>query len=101
MTPLLGFRVEMDHLVPLTFPVMIIVLVSRERWRKFGNGIAVLLIFFFFGVPWVLYTQGVPQGIDLSVDEILFLFWPISSLIGLYWMRWWMIRPPRTWMDQA
>jgi hypothetical protein len=101
ITPLLGFAVEMDQLVPLTLPVMMIVLVSRDRWRKFGYGIAILLLAFFFGVPWLLVTQGVPQGFDLSVDEILFLFWPVSSLVGLYWMRWWMIRPPRTWLDQV
>jgi hypothetical protein len=100
-TPLLGFHVEMDQLVPLTLPVMMILLASRERWRKFGNVVAILLLVFFFGFPWLIYTQGVPQGIDLSVHEILFLFWPASSMIGLYWMRWWMIRPPRTWLDQV
>ena len=101
ITPLLGMRVEMDQLVPLLLPVMLIVVISRERWRKLGYGIALLLMLFFFGVPWLLITQGVPQGISLPVDEILFLFWPLFALIGLYWMRWWMIRPPRTWLDQV
>jgi hypothetical protein len=101
ITPLLGFHVELDQLVLLTLPIMMIVLVSRDRWRKFGSTVAILLLAFFFGVPWLLVMQGVPQGFDLSVDEVLFLFWPASSLIGLYWMRWWMIRPPRTWLDQV
>ena len=29
----------------------------------------------------------------------LFLLLPILILIGLYWMRWWSVRPPRTLAD--
>jgi hypothetical protein len=98
-TPLLGQHVELDQLILLIFPVMVIVLISRERWKKLGNGIAFLLLIFYFGVPWLVFTQGIPQGFSLGKDEILFLFWPVSAIIGLYWVRWWMIRPPRTWLD--
>lgn len=100
-TPLLGIRTEMDRLVLLTLPVMLIIVISRERWRKLGNGIALFLLLFFSGVPWLLFAQGAPQNIGLQTDEVLFLFWPLFTVIGLYWMRWWMIRPPRTWLDQV
>ena len=99
--PLLGHNVEMDQLVSLTLPVILIVLISRERWRKLGNGISFLLVLFYFGVPWLLFMQGAPQGLDLSSEETLFLFWPVFATLGLYWIRWWMIRPPRTWLDRA
>ena len=100
-TPLVGFRVEMDQLVLLTMPVMLIIVVSRERWRKLGNGIAFLLLLFFFGAPWLIFSQGAPQWLGLLDGETLFLFWPLFAFIGLYWVRWWTIRPPRTWQDQA
>ena len=99
VVPLLGYRVELDQLLPLAMPIILVIVISRERWQKLGNGIAILLVLFFFGVPWLIYTQGVPPGISLDADEILFLFWPIFAVIGLYWIRWWMIRPPRTWLD--
>lgn len=99
VTPLLGQRVQMDQLVLLSMPLMLIVAVSRERWRKFGIAIVFMILLFFFGLPWLLYTQGAPQGIGLTGEELLFLFWPVFVTIGLYWMRWWIIRPPRTWMD--
>lgn len=98
-TPLLGYPVEMDQLVPLMMPIILIVLISRERWRKLGNAIAFLLLIFFFGLPWLIYTRGAPSGIGLQNDELLFLIWPVFTVIGLYWVRWWMIRPPRTWAD--
>jgi hypothetical protein len=89
----------MDHLFPLTMPIMLVVMISRERWKKLGDGIAFLLLWFFFALPWLLFIQGVPARIGLSKDEILFLFWPVFTVLGLLWVRWWMIRPPRTWLD--
>ena len=100
-TPLLGHHVELDHLFPLTMPIMVVILISRERWKKLGDGIAFLILWFFFGLSWLLYIQGVPDWIGLSKDEILSLFWPAFTVIGLYWVRWWLVRPPRTWLDSA
>jgi hypothetical protein len=101
VTPLLGYHFELDQLVPLSLPVMLTVVISRERWLKLGNGIAFLLVILYFGVPWLLLTLGVPQGYSLQKEETLFIFWPIFTSLGLYWVRWWMIRPPRTWLDRA
>ena len=100
-SPLLGYRIEMEQLLPLTLPVILVIVISRERWQKFGNWVAILLILFYFGLPWLLFAQGAPQEIGLRTDEILFLFWPVSAVVGLYWIRWWMVRPPRTWLDRA
>jgi hypothetical protein len=97
--PLLGYPVEMDQLVPLTLPIMLVIVYSRERWLKLGNGIAFFVLLFFFGLPWLLFLKGVPQGYGLQADQVLFLFWPIFTVVGLYWVRWWVVRPPRTWLD--
>lgn len=99
VTPLLGHHVELDYLFPLTLPVMLVILVSRERWKKLGDGIAFLLLWFFFGLPWLLFERGMPSGVGLTQEEVLFLFWPVFTILGLYWVRWWMVRPPRTWLD--
>jgi hypothetical protein len=99
VTPLLGYHVELDDLFPLTLPIMLVCIISRERWKKLGDGIAFLLLWFFIGLPWLLFMQGVPEGIGLHEDQILFLFWPLFTVLGLYWVRWWMVRPPRTWLD--
>lgn len=100
VTPLLGQRVELDQLFPLTLPIMLVVMISRERWKKVGDGVAFLLLWFFFGLPWILYFQGVPEGFGLSMEQFLFIFWPVFSVLGLLWARWWMVRPPRTWLDR-
>ena len=100
-TPLLGFHIELEQLVVLTVPLMLVVTLSRERWRKIGSGLAVVLVIFFFGLPWYLFVRGLPWEIGLNNDEIMFLFWPVFAIIGLYWVRWWAIHPPRTWLEHA
>jgi hypothetical protein len=32
---------------------------------------------------------------------LIFLFLPLFTLLGLYWIRWWAIRPPRIFTDLA
>ena len=97
--PMLGLPVEMDQLVLLMAPSVLILIFAFERWRRFGYGVAFLLLLLFTGVPWLIYYQGLPQGFSLSMNETLFIFLPLASVIGLYWVRWWVIRPPRTWLD--
>jgi hypothetical protein len=99
-TPLLGQRVELDQLFPLTLPIILVTIVARERWKKLGDGIAFLLLWFFFGLSWLSYEQGLPEWIGISQEQFLFLFWPVFTVLGLYWARWWMVRPPRTWLDR-
>lgn len=98
--PLLGFRSELDNLVPLLFPAILFLVTVRERWKRIGDGLAVILLTAMTGLPWLFYL-GVLPALRLSTPETLYLFLPLFTLLGLYWMRWWMIRPPRTWMDHV
>ncbi len=97
-TPLLGFRSELDNLVVLFFPVVLFLVTVRERWKRIGEGIAIVLLAALFVVAW-LFSFGYLALPSLPASEALYLFLPLTALLGLYWMRWWIIRPPRTWLD--
>ncbi|MFZ5911360.1 MAG: glycosyltransferase 87 family protein [Chloroflexota bacterium] len=98
--PLLGFRSEPDNLVPLLFPAILFLVTARERWKRIGDGLAVTLLVVMTGLPWLFHLRVLP-ALRLPTPEILYLFLPLFTLLGLYWMRWWMIRPPRTWLDHV
>ena len=95
--PLLGFRTEVEHLSVLIIPLALIFAIIHDRWQRFGNGLIILLMVIIFALPWALYLFSVSR----FGAEIIFLFLPISTLIGLYWIRWWAIRPPRILSDLA
>ncbi len=98
--PLLGFRTEMEHLVVLIIPLALVFAVVHDRWRRIGNGLTFLLMLFIFAIPWLLYFLSFGSSYKFA-SELTFLFLPLSTLIGLYWIRWWAIRPPRILSDLA
>lgn len=98
--PLLGFRSEMENLSVLILPLAFVLAVAFERWRHIGNVLIFFLLLLLFSTPWVIYLVALPRYGRIA-EEILFLFYPVLTVIGLYWMRWWALRPPRTWADQA
>jgi len=98
--PLLGFRTEIEHLAVLIIPLALIFAIVHDRWHRFGDGLTILLILVIFILPWTLYLFAINRFGAIAQD-ILFLFLPLSTLIGLYWIRWWAIRPPRILSDFA
>ena len=98
--PLLGFRTEMENLAILVLPLALVFAITHERWRGIGNLLIFLILLLVFAVPWAIHFFAVPLFGKMA-EEILFLFYPALTLIGVYWVRWWAIRPPRTWFDRA
>lgn len=98
--PLLGFRTEMEHLTVLVIPLALVFAIIYDRWKRVGRLLTVLLPLLVLGLPWGMnfFASRLPQTV---AQEITFLFLPLFTVIGLYWIRWWAIRPPRIWADLA
>jgi hypothetical protein len=94
--PLLGFRTEMENLSVLVIPLALIFAIIHDRWHKISGFLTVLLMLFVFLIPWALSL--IPTHM---AQEITFLFLPLFTIVGLYWIRWWALRPPRIWTDLA
>jgi hypothetical protein len=97
-TPLLGFRTELENLAVLVLPLGLIFSVLRERWRA-GYWLTTLVLLLLVLVPWAALI-GSPLAFA-APGPFMFLFLPLTTVIGLYWTRWWAVRPPRTWLDRA
>ncbi|MBE0672781.1 MAG: hypothetical protein IH588_19560 [Anaerolineales bacterium] len=100
ITPLLGFRSEMEHLAVLVIPFALIFSVVYDRWRHIANVLTFFLLLIVFVIPWVAFFFAMSRY-GRIVQDIIFLFLPLAAIIGLYWIRWWAIRPPRVWSDLA
>ncbi len=95
--PLLGFRTEMDNLSILIIPLAFFLSVVSDRWNRMANFLLVILLMLVLLVPWVLLVFVQPQF--AAAESALFLFYPLFTVVGLYWIRWWAVRPPRVWAD--
>jgi len=98
-TPLMSFAIFPSNHVVLILPLVLILSVVWERWTRSR----ILMSIFIFGlallVPFGMYIQSVSEYSPLYLD-LLAVLPPIATVIGLYWMRWWVIHSPRTWFDQ-
>jgi hypothetical protein len=96
-TPLLGLRTELSNLIVMFPGLALIFVAAANRW-KMGYWLTSLLALLAFFVPWSFFMQWLLFHNQIAHD-LLFLFFPLFMVVGLYWTRWWFIRPPRTWMD--
>jgi hypothetical protein len=98
-TPLIGIRTGLSNLVVL-FPGLVLIFAgTMSRWR-IGSWLTALLYLIVLAVPWGLYNRFVLLHDQASWDY-LFLFFPLFTIGGLYWIRWWIFRAPRTWLEQV
>lgn len=98
VTPLAGVRSELQSLAVLIIPLALIFAVVRERWRA-GYWLGGSLLLLLFAAPWaVSLGTFVPPGLR---QQVIFLLLPGFTVAGLYWTRWWAIRPPRTWLERV
>lgn len=81
----------------LVIPLALIFAIVYDRWRR-GSILIPLILLAVFLIPWAFYFF-VPPRYQQVAQESIFLFLPLVTIIGLYWIRWWAIRPPRLWSD--
>src|SRR5258706_1668840 len=99
MNPIMGFAIfPANYIVLLPAAILVTALVwDRLEDNRFvlSAFLIGLISFFYFG--FYFETLGVSSQI---YSELIIILPPILAVIGLYWMRWWVVRPPRISADQ-
>ena len=99
ITNLIGVHTSTVNFVALLPALVLVLAIWNERWGRLGRWLVVLsIISIFFGF-WALFLWGLKAGISPDLNPFIFLALPVFLLIGLYWIRWWAIRPPRLPLD--
>ena len=98
-TPLVGFAIFPTNHVVLLPALILIVMLVWERWTRQRVWFVLLILLMAILVPYGLYARIITNYNRLTLDMLTILP-PIVTIIGLYWMRWWAFRSPRTWSDQ-
>jgi hypothetical protein len=83
----------------MLLPVLFLIFrIMEDRWGKGGRLVEWLIIGLIgFGLWWLFLTSV--QGNQES--SVMYLPLPIFCLIGLLWVRWWYLNPPRVYVDQV
>ncbi len=100
VTPLISIKTELHDLTILVLPAGLLLAVIQERWHRSGKVISYFLMILLLVLPWAFYLKIIP-GLDRVGQELIFLSTPLLLIGGLYWMRWWSIRPPRSFLERT
>jgi hypothetical protein len=90
-----GIATDPGNFIILFFPMVLIFSVFRERWRVVGDWIVLGIMVVLSVGLWWLFLTTVTYGYQPQQHSVMFIPMPFFVLIGLYWVRWWVIRPTR------
>ena len=100
MAPCLGIPVVPQEEVVLFLPLILFLTILDERWTRPGRwGISGFMLSVIFLGSWMMTAELSLNSTLAILYDSLMLFLPLLLIVGLYWMRWWAIHPPRTWRE--
>ena len=97
--PLAGLAIFTDNFVVLIPSLILVISLVWERWRRMRLWVVLLILIVVLIAPYALYYETVLVYAPLYT-QLLSVLPPVATIIGLYWMRWWVVHSPRTWADQ-
>ena len=97
--PLMGLAVFPSNYVVLIPSLILIIMLVWERWTRQRTLFVLLILVSALLVPFWLHFYVLNGAPEIYLELLRFLP-PVATIAGLYWMRWWAFRTPRTWSDQ-
>jgi hypothetical protein len=82
------------NFIALILPLILISAMLSERWPRGGDWAAVLFSLTVFIWEWALFWLDINSS-QPAIQLNLIIPLPLVLLIGLYWVRWWAIKPRR------
>lgn len=95
----IGIPTTPDNLTGLILPLILVASMLTEHWPRGGKWVATFMLLLIFAWEWVLLYLDIasPQA---TVLLNLLIPLPLISIIGLYWIRWWAIKPRRLLLEE-
>ena len=100
VTNLIGFHTATENYVAM-FPGLVLVLaVWDERWKRWGRWVGFVTILILLVGLWMIFISTIQFNDQPIQHPIMFFPLPVLLVVGLYWVRWWAIRPPRLFLEE-
>ncbi len=95
----IGIQTDPGNFVIL-FPGLILILANIvKKWERQGTLISIIYLFVLFVLPWAVFVLTLQRGYQPIQNSVMFIPVPLFSILGLYWIKWWMISSSSTNLD--
>lgn len=95
----IGIPTSPMNYIGLVFVLVFISAMLSERWPKGGQWVAVIISTLLFVWEWGLFYVDLTST-QLGTQSNLLIPLPLVLLIGLYWVRWWAIKPRKLLLEE-
>jgi hypothetical protein len=100
LTPLTGLQAATENYMVMLPAVLLIFAAWDGEWGPLGRVlITASCLVLFFGL-WALFLVTLQRGDQPVQGPIMFFPLPIFVIAGLYWVRWWVLRPEQPLLDR-
>lgn len=83
----------------LILPLILVSTMLTEHWPLGGKWVAVFMVMVLFIWEWaIFYLDIISFQVGMQLNLLIPL--PLISIIGLYWVRWWAIKPRRLLIEE-
>lgn len=97
VTNLVAYRTATPNYLMLMPVLFLIFSVWEQRWKFLGRLMVLLSLLLLLVGLWVLFAATVQGNQEAPV---MYLPVPYLCLVGLWWVRWWAIQPPRLMLEE-
>jgi hypothetical protein len=82
------------------FPALVLIFATWERRWRFKGSLLAFFSMLILGVGlWMLFLATLEPGYQPQQSAVMIFPLPAFLLLGLYWVRWWVLRPPTVLFD--
>ena len=95
----IGIPTIPSNFIELILPLILIPAMLAERWPRTGPWVAVLMALVIFAWEWACFYLNL-KGSEPALQISLIFPLPAILVTGLYWVRWWVIKPRRLLIEE-
>ena len=89
----IGFGINLDHIFLLLISLAVIFMAWNRRWGRRGQIFTATIMVLLLPGLWWAFIFFEQRGISGEMNPVLMIGFPFIVLVGLYWVRWWFLRP--------
>jgi hypothetical protein len=95
-----GIPTRIENFYLLSIPIILILAIWDQRIPGKGHWLPIVGLISAIVGMWLLFLNKVFNGTIESLPNVFIITFPLLILVGLYWIRWWCVRPQRLGMDE-
>jgi hypothetical protein len=95
----IGIPTIPGNFIIMVMPLILVSSMLAERWPRGGQWAAALITAILFIWEWALYYYDLTSKTP-TMQLNLIIPLPLILIIGLYWIRWWAIKPKRLLIEE-